>query len=110
MRCGCFYTAQIQKTGPSVRYLGPRFQNFLWIVTADGISSHVTVFTSQQPVGPSLKEAGAFSLVEVKVTCAEFSPGTRMRFDNEDHPADKIKGDLVWLGTESRRYRIFLLD
>ena len=103
VRCGCFYTTLVQKTGPSVRYLGPRFHNFLWIVTADGISSHVTLFTTQQPMGPTLKEASTFSLVEVKVTSAEFSPATQMRFDNEDSPADKVKGDLVWLGTESRR-------
>ena len=110
VKCGCFYTVQMQKTGPSVRYLGPRFQNFLWIITADGISSHVTLFSAQQPVGPSLKEAGSFSLVEVKVTCTEFSPATQMRFDNNDDlPADKIKGDLVWLGTQSRRYLPFFI-
>ena len=104
VRCGCFYTTAIQKTGPSVRYLGPRFQNFLWIVSADGISSHVTLFTTQQPIGPSLKEVGSFSLVEVKVTSAEFSPGTQLRFEEEPGKEDKFSGDLVWLGTESRRY------
>lgn len=103
VKCGCFYTTLVRKTGPSFRYLGPRLHNFLWVVTSDGISSHVTLLTSQQPVGPSLKEASTFSLVEVKVTSAEFSPGTQMLFDNVE-PSDKLRGDLVWLGTESRRY------
>lgn len=94
------------KTGPADRYFGPRFQNFLWIVTADGISSHVTLFTTQQPIGPSLQEAGAFSLVEVKVTSVEFSPSFLPRCHSEDHSSDKFSGDLVWLGTESRRYII----
>jgi Rho guanine nucleotide exchange factor 10 len=102
VRCGCFYTILVRKSGPSVRCLGPRLQNYLWVVTSDGISSHVTLLTSQQPVGPSLKEAGAFSLVEVKVTSVEFSPGTQILYDNES--TDQIRGDLVWLGTESRRY------
>ena len=103
MRCGCFYTAAVQKTGPSMRYLGPRYQNFLWIVSADGISSHVTLLTTCQPMGPSLKEAAAFSLVEVRVTSAEFSPGAQSCFD----PEEPTGGDLVWLGTESRRILLF---
>lgn len=94
----------VRKSGPSVRYLGPRLHNFLWVVTSDasGISSHVTLLTSQQPVGPSLKEAATFSLVEVKVTSVEFSPGTQLLFDSAES-AEKLRGDLVWLGTESRR-------
>lgn len=110
MRCGCFYTALVQKTGPSVRYLGPRAQNFLWVVTSDGISSHVTLLTSQQPVGPSLKEAGAFSLLEVRVNSVEFSPGAQLHFDNNNEdawPSERIRGDLVWLGTESRRILLY---
>ncbi|XP_046653295.1 rho guanine nucleotide exchange factor 10-like protein isoform X3 [Daphnia pulicaria] len=105
VRCGCFYTILVRKSGPSVRCLGPRLQNYLWVVTSDGISSHVTLLTSQQPVGPSLKEAGAFSLVEVKVTSVEFSPGTQILYDNES--TDQIRGDLVWLGTESRRILLY---
>lgn len=110
VRCGCFYTAMVQKTGPSVRYLGPRAQNFLWIVASDGISSHVTLLTSQQPVGPSLKEAAAFSLVEVRVTSAEFAPGAQLRFDSSESDglhSERVRGDLVWLGTESRRILLY---
>lgn len=92
----------VRKSGPSVRYLGPRLHNFLWVVTSDGISSHVTLLTSQQPVGPSLKEAATFSLVEVKVTSVEFSPGPQLVFDSAES-TEKLRGDLVWLGTESRR-------
>ncbi|XP_059352325.1 uncharacterized protein LOC130695539 [Daphnia carinata] len=106
VRCACFYTTLVRKSVPSVRCLAPRLHNFLWVVTSDGISSHVTLLTSQQPVGPSLKAAGAFSLVEVKVTSVEFSPGTHALYDNAE-TTDQIRGDLVWLGTESRRILLY---
>ena len=87
----------------SARYLSPRLQNYLWLMTSDGISSHVTLLAAQQPVGPSFKEVCSFSLFEVKVSSVEFSPGVQhMAVDGE--PISACKSDLVWLGTESRRY------
>jgi hypothetical protein len=69
-------------------------------------SSHVKLFTSQQPIRLPLKEAGAFSLVEVKVISVQFSLGTQISCDNE--LTEQIRGDLVWIKTESRRYYLFV--
>lgn len=88
---------RLAKADSALHCLGPRLHNVCWIVTSDGISSHVAVLTGQQPVGPSLRETGAFSLFETKITCVEFSPG----FDKRD---GQLAGDLVWMGTENRRF------
>ena len=89
----------------SARYLSPRLQNYLWLLTSDGISSHVTLLAAQQPVGPSFKEVCSFSLFEIKISSVEFSPGVQHTDVEEEDctPISTCKSDLVWLGTESHR-------
>ena len=73
-----------------------RNNNYLWVCTSDGASSHIAILAQQQQQAGILKDVGAFDLVETKVTAMEFVRGLS--------GLDKgLCGDTVWMGTDSRR-------
>ncbi|CAL1687724.1 unnamed protein product [Lasius platythorax] len=97
VRCGCYYSIENSR---STRRRG-RSQNYLWICTGDGISSHITVFgQSTTASATSLKRITTFDLVETRVSAIEFVKGVSNDFTT-------LASDLVWMGTDSRKIIIY---
>ncbi|XP_015598354.1 rho guanine nucleotide exchange factor 10 isoform X2 [Cephus cinctus] len=93
VRCGCYYTTQ----NPRPTRRRGRTQSYLWICTGDGVSSHVTVFGQSTTASTtSLKQITAFDLVETRVAAIEYVKGLGTDY-----------GDLVWMGTDSRKIMIY---
>lgn len=97
MRCGCFYSINNSKSGAGLRR--PRHQNYLWVCSSDGVSSHISIMTQQPHQASQLKTVQSFHLVETKVTCMEFVKGV---------DGSSLEGDSVWMGTDSCRYLDYL--
>ncbi|XP_070162011.1 rho guanine nucleotide exchange factor 10 isoform X2 [Polyergus mexicanus] len=97
VRCGCYYSIENSR---STRRRG-RSQNYLWICTGDGISSHVTVFGQSTTASATcLKRITTFDLVETRVNAIEFVKGVSNDFTT-------LASDLVWMGTDSRKIIIY---
>ncbi|XP_069683969.1 rho guanine nucleotide exchange factor 10-like isoform X2 [Periplaneta americana] len=96
VRCGCFYVAS--STKPTRRR--SRNNNYLWVCTTDGASSHIAILAQQLQQSGTLKDVGAFDLVETKVTAMEFVRGV-------SGSAKGLSGDTVWMGTDSRRLLLY---
>ncbi|XP_011265056.2 rho guanine nucleotide exchange factor 10-like protein isoform X3 [Camponotus floridanus] len=97
VRCGCYYSIENSR---STKRRG-RNQNYLWICTGDGISSHVTVFGQSTTASATcLKRITTFDLVETKVNAIEFVKGISNDFTT-------LASDLVWMGTDSRKIIIY---
>ncbi|TGZ53966.1 Rho guanine nucleotide exchange factor 10 [Temnothorax longispinosus] len=97
VRCGCYYS--IENSRPTRRR--GRSQNYLWICTGDGISSHVTIFGQSTTASATcLKRITTFDLVETRVSAIEFVKGVSSEFTT-------LASDLVWMGTDSRRIIIY---
>ncbi|KAF2898499.1 hypothetical protein ILUMI_07670 [Ignelater luminosus] len=99
VRCGCFYTVTSSKP---TRRRG-RIQNYLWVCTSDGASSHITILAQHQQHAGSLKDIASFSLVETQVTSIEYVKGVWP-------PGSSLASDIVWMGTDSRRLLIYAAD
>ncbi|XP_026826583.1 rho guanine nucleotide exchange factor 10 isoform X4 [Ooceraea biroi] len=97
VRCGCYY--YIENSRPTKRR--SRNQNYLWICTGDGVSSHVTIFGQSTTASTTcLKRITTFDLVETKVTAIEFVKGVSSDLTT-------LASDLVWMGTDSRKIMIY---
>lgn len=99
MRCGCYYTI----TTPKSSRRRHRTQNFLWVCTSDGASSHITILTQHQQQTGNLKECAVFSLVETQVTAMEYVKGAPL-------PCPSIAADTIWMGTDSRKLLLYAAD
>ncbi|XP_032668072.1 rho guanine nucleotide exchange factor 10 isoform X3 [Odontomachus brunneus] len=98
VRCGCYYTTE----NPRPTRRRGRNQNYLWICTGDGISSHVTIFGQSTTASATcLKRITTFDLVETRVSTIEFVKG----ISSSDHAV--LANDLVWMGTDSRKIIIY---
>lgn len=97
VRCGCFYT--VGSTKPTRRK--GRTQSYLWVCTTDGVSSHIAILAQHQQQAGSLKDVGAFDLVETQVTAMEFVRGANTPTSGTS------SGDTVWMGTDSRRLILY---
>lgn len=97
VRCGCYYS--VENSRPTRRR--GRSQNYLWICTGDGISSHVTIFGQSTTASATcLKRITTFDLVETRVSAIEFVKGVSSDFTT-------LASDLIWMGTDSRRIIIY---
>ncbi|KAK6618460.1 hypothetical protein RUM43_013653 [Polyplax serrata] len=96
VKCGCFYTVAANKPATSHRRV--RHQNYLWVCTSDGVSSHISILAQQSHQASQLKTVQAFDLVETRVTCMEFVKGVN---------GAGLESDLVWMGTDSCRILIY---
>ncbi|XP_011158552.1 rho guanine nucleotide exchange factor 10-like protein isoform X2 [Solenopsis invicta] len=97
VRCGCYYSIENSR---STRRRG-RSQNYLWICTGDGISSHVTIFGQSTTASATcLKRITTLDLVETRVNAIEFVKGISSDLTT-------LASDLVWMGTDSRRIIIY---
>ncbi|KAL0127438.1 hypothetical protein PUN28_005618 [Cardiocondyla obscurior] len=97
VRCGCYYSTENSRP---TRRRG-RSQNYLWICTGDGISSHVTIFGQSTTASATcLKRITTFDLVETRVSAIEFVKGVSSDLTT-------LASDLVWMGTDSRRIIIY---
>ncbi|XP_017779144.1 PREDICTED: rho guanine nucleotide exchange factor 10-like protein isoform X2 [Nicrophorus vespilloides] len=99
VRCGCYYTINAPKTTRR-RY---KTQNYLWVCTTDGASSHISVMVQHQQQAGSLREINFFSLVETQVTAMEYVKGI-------SQPSSALAGDSVWMGTGSRKILLYAAD
>lgn len=96
MRCGCYYTTTKQAIG----HRRSRSQNYLWVCTSNGTSSHITILLQNQQRAGKLKEIGSFDLADTKVTSVEY---VKCEVDAK-HFIDK---DTVWMGTESGQLLVY---
>jgi len=97
VRCGCYYSIENSRL---TRRRG-RSQNYLWICTGDGISSHVTIFGQSTTASATcLKRITTFDLVETRVSAIEFVKGVSSDLTT-------LASDLVWMGTDSRKIIIY---
>lgn len=104
VRCGCYYTiTNDTRVGTARRRF--KHQNYLWICTSDGTSSHIAVFSQHHQQAGNLKDVGSFDLVETQVTSMEFVKGLNNCKTKEEH--ESLLGDLIWMGTDSRRILIY---
>ncbi|XP_063233431.1 rho guanine nucleotide exchange factor 10-like protein [Bacillus rossius redtenbacheri] len=94
VRCGCYHVAGGKGSGGRARRARP--SGYLWVCTTDGASSHIAVLSQHQQHAGLLKDAGAFDLVETRVTAMEFVKGLSAGLPG-------LQGDTVWMGTDSRR-------
>lgn len=53
-------------------------QNYLWVCTSDGASSHISVLSQHHQQAGVLKDLMSFSLVETQVTALEFVKGKNL--------------------------------
>lgn len=90
VRCGCYYSTTRQAVG----HQRSRSQNYLWVCTSNGTSSHIAILLQNQQRAGKLKEIGAFDLTDTKVTSIEY---VKCEVDAK-HVIDK---DTVWIGTDS---------
>ncbi|RZC33437.1 RhoGEF domain containing protein [Asbolus verrucosus] len=99
VRCGCFYTVNSPKTTRRRH----RTQNYLWICTTDGASSHIAILAQHHQQTGVLKDITSFSLVETQVTAMEFVKGV-------PPPCPSLASDTVWMGTDSHRLLLYAAD
>ncbi|XP_068898024.1 rho guanine nucleotide exchange factor 10 isoform X1 [Tenebrio molitor] len=99
VRCGCYYTVNSVKTTRRRH----RTQNYLWICTTDGASSHIAVLAQHHQQTGVLKDVTSFSLVETQVTSMEFVKGA-------SPPCPSLASDSVWMGTDSHRLFLYAAD
>ncbi|EDX18227.1 rho guanine nucleotide exchange factor 10 isoform X2 [Drosophila simulans] len=105
VRCGCYYSiANDTKQSGNARRRHKQL-NYLWMCSSDGTSSHITVLAQHPQQAGNLREAGAFDLFETQVSALEFVKGLD-QLRSRDEPASLL-GDLVWLGTDSRKILIY---
>ncbi|XP_067641888.1 uncharacterized protein [Eurosta solidaginis] len=105
VRCGCYYTiANDLKLSGNARRRHKQ-QNYLWVCTSDGTSSHIAVLSQHHQQAGNLRDVGSFDLVETQVTAMEFVKGLDGNKKREEHC--NLLGDLVWMGTDSRRILIY---
>lgn len=81
-----------------------RNQNFLWICTTDGASSHISVLAQHHQHAGSLKEHTSFSLVETQVTAMEFAKGAN------SPPCPNLATDSIWMGTDRHKLLLYAAD
>ncbi|KYB25331.1 rho guanine nucleotide exchange factor 10 isoform X1 [Tribolium castaneum] len=99
VRCGCYYTVNSVKTTRRRH----RTQNYLWICTTDGASSHIAILSQHHQQASVLKDVTSFSLVETQVTAMEFVKGA-------PQPCPSLASDSVWMGTDSHRLLLYAAD
>ncbi|XP_018562299.1 rho guanine nucleotide exchange factor 10 [Anoplophora glabripennis] len=99
VRCGCYYTVTLPKTARRRH----RTQNYLWICTTDGASSHISVLAQHPQQAGVLKDLISFSLVETQVTAMEFVKGSNL-------PCPNLATDMVWVGTDRHRLLLYAAD
>ncbi|XP_054088382.1 uncharacterized protein LOC105218092 [Zeugodacus cucurbitae] len=105
VRCGCYYTiANDLKLSGNARRRHKQ-QNYLWVCTSDGTSSHIAVLSQHHQQAGNLRDVGSFDLVETQVTAMEFVKGLDSVKKREEH--NSLLGDLVWMGTDSRKLLIY---
>ncbi|XP_030243519.1 rho guanine nucleotide exchange factor 10-like protein [Drosophila navojoa] len=105
VRCGCYYSiANDTKQSGNARRRHKQL-NYLWMCSSDGTSSHITVLAQHPQQAGNLREAGSFDLVETQVSAMEFVKGLDQCRTREEHSS--LLGDLVWLGTDSRKLLIY---
>ncbi|XP_030380737.1 rho guanine nucleotide exchange factor 10-like protein [Scaptodrosophila lebanonensis] len=105
VRCGCYYSIanDTKQTGNARRR--HKQQNYLWVCSSDGTSSHISILAQHPQQAGNLREAGAFDLFEMQVTALEFVKGLDQCKTREEHSS--LLGDLVWLGTDSRKLFVY---
>ncbi|XP_053949250.1 uncharacterized protein LOC128857524 [Anastrepha ludens] len=105
VRCGCYYTiANDLKLSGNARRRHKQ-QNYLWVCTSDGTSSHIAVLSQHHQQAGNLRDVGSFDLVETQVNAMEFVKGLDSGKKREEH--SNLLGDLVWMGTDSRKILIY---
>ncbi|KAJ8939662.1 hypothetical protein NQ314_011051, partial [Rhamnusium bicolor] len=99
VRCGCYYTVTLPKTARRRH----RTQNYLWVCTSDGASSHISVLAQHPQQAGVLKDLISFSLVETQVTAMEFVKGS-------NPPCPNLATDTVWIGTDRHKLLLYAAD
>ncbi|CAH1995746.1 unnamed protein product [Acanthoscelides obtectus] len=99
VRCGCYYTVTVPKTARRRH----RVQNYLWVCTSDGASSHISILAQHHQQAGVLKDLTSFSLVETQVTAMEFVKGC-------PSPCPSLASDTVWIGTDRHKLLIYAGD
>ncbi|XP_055305474.1 rho guanine nucleotide exchange factor 10-like protein isoform X2 [Sitodiplosis mosellana] len=106
VRCGCYYTTTNHNRTSTRRR--SKNQNYAWICTTDGTSSHTTILLQHHQRAGELKEVGSFDLVETIVTSMEFVKGiNNLNPEEEESDRSMIDGDSVWMGTMSKKIFIY---
>lgn len=82
-------------------------QNYAWICTTDGTSSHITVLLQHHQRAGELKEVGSFDLVETIVSSMEFVKGINNLNPEEEGDNALVDGDAIWIGTTSKKIFIY---
>ncbi|XP_037937381.1 rho guanine nucleotide exchange factor 10-like [Teleopsis dalmanni] len=105
VRCGCYYSIanDIKVTGNSRRRF--KQQNYLWVCTSDGTSSHIAILSQHHQQAGNLRDVGAFDLYETQVSAMEFVKGLDNCKTREEY--NSLLGDLIWMGTDSRKIFIY---
>uniref|UniRef100_A0A6P7GEA8 Rho guanine nucleotide exchange factor 10 n=2 Tax=Diabrotica virgifera virgifera TaxID=50390 RepID=A0A6P7GEA8_DIAVI len=99
VRCGCYYTVTLPKTAKRRH----RIQNYLWVCTTDGASSHISVLAQHHQQAGYLKDFTSFSLVETQITAMEFVKGS-------SPPCPNLATDTVWIGTDRHKLLLYAAD
>lgn len=105
VRCGCFYTTTNHNRTSTRRR--SKNQNYAWICTSDGTSSHISVLLQHHQRAGELKEVGSFDLVETIVSSMEFVKGINNLNPEEESEVSLVDGDAIWLGTSSKKIFIY---
>lgn len=105
MRCGCYYTTTNHNRTTSRRR--SKNQNYAWICTTEGTSSHIAILLQHHQRAGELKEVGSFDLVETNVTSMEFVKGINNLNPEEESEKSLVDGDTIWMGTTSRKIFIY---
>lgn len=96
VRCGCYYTTVRQAMG----HRRSRNQNYLWVCTSNGASSHISILLQNHQRAGKLKEISSFDLADTKVTSIEY---VKCEIDGK-HVMEK---DTVWIGTDAGELFIY---
>lgn len=93
---------QSSMISPVLFFMHPRY---VWAVTSDGLSSRMKIFgLTAQHTG--LKELGTLELPGGSegsgAKCIQYVPGLHGGVPTVDQ--EPLRGDLVWVGTDHKRY------
>lgn len=105
VRCGCYYTTTNHNRTTTRRR--SKNQNYAWICTTDGTSSHIAILLQHHQRTGELKEVGSFDLMETLVTSMEFVKGIAHLSPDDEGEKAFVDGDTIWMGTVARKIFIY---
>uniref|UniRef100_A0A7G3ATU0 Putative guanine nucleotide exchange factor n=1 Tax=Lutzomyia longipalpis TaxID=7200 RepID=A0A7G3ATU0_LUTLO len=104
VRCGCYYSITSSRLTARRK---TRVQNYLWVCTTDGSSSHIAILVQHPQQTGLLKDVSAFDLPDTVATAMEFVRGALGACEMDASSEGTVDGDSVWIATDNRKILVY---